>query len=160
MNEFVLHHSVAVGWWLPYAAYADESWALFEKLTSGQVRAIVSADVATHVLASIEAIEREYADIGLNPRPPQITLGDIRVRFTLLRAVIREVHAGPAEIPLVWGIQVRFGIPGPDALLVWLAIREEAPLLVANYQLYQTLLPVTELFPEFRVLFLPDYEGA
>lgn len=137
MTAYVLHPSVAVGWWLPYHAYSDSSLSFLQNLEGGVHRGIVSADIATHVLAAIEAVEREYTRLGFpDPFPIRYSLPFLQRRFSSLRGALREERVRDIEINAVYNIHIRYRLPLQDASLVWLSIREDTPLLVADYELY------------------------
>ena len=114
---------------------------------------MISPDLPVRVLAQIEAEQRAFTAGAIDLPPEPLTLSEIRQVFDELTeaGVSRRAIWRPAETPLLWGLRSRVGVSLADAALVWLAIRESLPLVVADDGLFEQLQQVNDVYPEFQV---------
>lgn len=123
------------------------------------MRFYVSDDIALQVLARIEETVRADPDLDLDYERAAVSARRIVADFRVLaqEGVVRLERQRPVEIPLIWGIHSRYGVSLPDARHVWLALRNDVPLLHANDRLRERHGDLEHELPELRLIFLPDY---
>lgn len=169
-DRLILHPSVLARLWCPFLDYAENAERLWERLKDRRIDAYVPEDMAIRILAECERALREN-DL---PTIQQQAVKEVINITGLARSSITStvdgfiwnqvLHVGrnrPLERLNVWGIHTRFHIRLPDALFVWMAMREGMSLIIADATLRQQLQTLCDAYPDLRqdlkVIWLPDY---
>lgn len=157
-EQFTLHVSVAVRWWLyhlPWSAEADRF--LFRGLAGKRLRVVAVDGMELQVLSAIVDDLGAYLDEGMARQMGT----DVPTLFNDLgqAGILRSVSARSlARAAMVNASRHRLSFS--DSLTVTLAAINGTPLLVADYALYEALKPIAAAEPAFRVAWLPDHVGS
>ena len=154
LDEFILHPSVAAGWWLDYLPYAAQAIQFrTEYLRAGRITVSCIQDIEFHVL---DLLAQEISKVPLGTMTVWPLANDVFRVFQSMRDekalafVSNRVMARRA-----FQIAARYGVPFADALYVAAASGLEKSLILADRLLYARLLEIE--LSGVRVILLQEH---